>query len=201
MLDLLLTRPDVFLFWAAGLVIAVTIHEFSHAFVADRLGDPTPKALGRVTLNPLAHLDPVGTIALLIAHIGWGKPVPFDPYNLENPRRDTVLISLAGPLSNFILAILLSILYKIMPDLAFICLPMVILNVGLGVFNLIPIPPLDGSKILANLLSYDKAAQYEELTNRYGIFLLLLFLFPIAGQSLASIFISPLITLILNLLI
>ncbi len=92
----------------ASLLIAVTIHEFSHAFVADRLGDPTARSYGRLTLNPLAHLDPLGTIMLFIAHFGWGKPVPIDPYNFKYPRRDEILVSFAGPLSNFILALVFS---------------------------------------------------------------------------------------------
>src|SRR3990167_4058068 len=95
-----------------ALLSAITIHEFSHAWVADRLGDPTPRLMGRVTLNPLAHLDPIGTIALLLIGFGWGKPVQFDPFNLENPRRDSALVSLAGPLSNITLASLLSIVLR-----------------------------------------------------------------------------------------
>src|SRR3990167_4179895 len=89
--------PLLFGIWALVLVLAITIHEFSHAFVAERLGDPTARLMGRLTFNPLAHLDPIGTFALLIIGIGWGKPVPFDPFNLKNPRRDSALISLAGP--------------------------------------------------------------------------------------------------------
>ena len=97
-------------FSAIGLLIAVTIHEFSHALTADRLGDPTPRAMGRLTLNPLAHLDPLGTLMIFIAHFGWGKPVPIDPYNFKNPRRDEILVSLAGPTSNFIFMIAISLI-------------------------------------------------------------------------------------------
>ncbi|MEK7065464.1 MAG: site-2 protease family protein, partial [Patescibacteria group bacterium] len=99
MLDQLATNPLGFLFWLIALVVAITIHEFSHAYAADRLGDPTPRLQGRLTLNPLAHLDPLGTLMLLIARFGWGKPVVFDPFNLRHPRRDAAIISFAGPLS------------------------------------------------------------------------------------------------------
>src|SRR3989338_7102351 len=98
-----------------ALLSAITIHEFSHAWVADRLGDPTPRLMGRVTLNPLAHLDPIGTIALLLIGFGWGKPVPFDPFNLENPRRDSALIALAGPASNLISIFIIISLYQLFP--------------------------------------------------------------------------------------
>src|SRR3990167_2370413 len=103
------------LYFLFGLIIAITIQEFAHAFLADRLGDPTPRAQGRLTLNPLAHLDPVGTLMLLIFRFGWGKPVIFDPYNLAHPRRDAGLISLAGPVSNIILAIGLSLILRFIP--------------------------------------------------------------------------------------
>lgn len=208
MLDLLFSNPLSFLVWAGSLIVAVTIHEFAHAWVADHLGDPTPRLAGRLTLNPLAHLDPIGTLALLIAHIGWGKPVPIDPYNLKDPRKESALISLAGPLSNFILAGLLSLLVRfslVSPSLdilmAFL-LPLIILNVGLGVFNLLPVPPLDGAKIVLGFLPLDYALRYEEALSQYGIFLLILLLFPFfGGQSLVSAFISPIINLVLTLLL
>src|SRR3990167_10568404 len=93
-----------FVFFIPALLIALTVHEFSHALVADKLGDPTPRLMKRLSLNPLNHLDPIGTLMLLFFHFGWGKPVPFDPFNLRHPRRDAALISLAGPVSNLILA-------------------------------------------------------------------------------------------------
>src|SRR3989344_8883223 len=100
MLDFLLTNPVMFIVWAGALVTAITIHEFAHAWMAVYLGDPTPKLQGRLTLNPIAHLDPIGTLMLLLVRFGWGKPVQFDPYNLENPKRDSAIISLAGPGAN-----------------------------------------------------------------------------------------------------
>src|SRR3989344_291453 len=103
-----------FIFYIISLVIAITIHEFAHAFVADHLGDPTPRLQGRVTLNPLAHLDPMGTLLLFIVHFGWGKPVQFDPFNLRNPRRDAALISLAGPATNLVTATVASIVMQVL---------------------------------------------------------------------------------------
>src|SRR3989344_1658008 len=103
MFGLLFNDSLEFILWTISIVLAITIHEFAHAFAADRLGDPTPRLMGRLTLNPLAHLDPLGTLLLLIARFGWGKPVIFDPFNLRNPRRDSAIISLAGPVSNILL--------------------------------------------------------------------------------------------------
>src|SRR3990167_2193714 len=113
MLSQLVANPIVFIFWALGLILAITIHEFAHALAADRLGDPPPRLQGRLTLNPLAHLDPIGTLMLLLTRFGWGKPVQFDPFNLANPRRDAALISLAGPVSNLLTATLLSLLIRL----------------------------------------------------------------------------------------
>src|SRR3989304_8115314 len=112
-LSLLQTNPIVALAFIAGLVAAITIHEFAHAFVAYRLGDPTAKLAGRLTLNPQSHLDPIGTLALLLVGIGWGKPTPFDPFYLRNVKRDSALISVAGAASNFLLATLISLPYLI----------------------------------------------------------------------------------------
>ncbi|MGI5827982.1 MAG: site-2 protease family protein [Patescibacteria group bacterium] len=201
MIDFLFTNPVTFVIWAVSLLIAVTIHEFSHAFVADKLGDPTPRVLGRVTLNPLAHLDPLGTIALLIAHIGWGKPVPFDPYNLQNPKRDSLFIALAGPASNFILAGILALFVRFLPGISFFIIPLLIINIGLGVFNLMPVPPLDGSKILAGILPKMQALEWEQFSTRYSMILLLIFVFPFSGRSLASMIVSPIINTILNFLL
>src|SRR3989339_337614 len=114
MLSILFTNPLVFLVFALGLVLAISIHEYAHAAAADRLGDPTPRAMGRLTLNPLAHLDPVGTLVILVTGaFGWGKPSPYDPYNLRNPQRDTALIALAGPVSNLLLALGLSLIARL----------------------------------------------------------------------------------------
>lgn len=218
MIGQLFNNPIVFLFWIIALITAITIHEFSHAFTADHLGDPTPRLQGRLTLNPLAHLDPIGTILLLIARFGWGKPVVFDPYNLRNPRRDSGIISIAGPVSNFLLAsvgaLIIHILYvtrltllsnSVVGVVTYVVIallePMIMMNVMLGVFNLIPIHPLDGFKIVEALLPDELARQWHEL-QPYGFIFLLFLAFPILG-SVAPIsrVITPVINFILGILL
>lgn len=207
MLSELSTNPLSFLIWLSALLIAITIHECAHAWMADRLGDPTARLSGRLTLNPFAHLDPIGTLALLLFRLGWGKPVPVDPYNLQNPRRDSALISLAGPASNLILATILSLFLKVflisqyLNILISLILPIIVLNVSLGVFNLLPLPPLDGSKILLGILSRDLSFQVEEIFEEYGLILLILLLIPLAGSPLVARLIFPVIEFILNLLL
>lgn len=201
MIGELTSNPVGFLFWVISLVIAITIHEFSHAFAAERLGDPTPRLMGRLTLNPLAHLDPLGTIMLLIARFGWGKPVQFDPFNLRNPRRDSAIISLAGPVSNLVLAILCSIFLRLFSSYWFIVLlqPLIVLNVVLAVFNLVPIHPLDGFKIVAGILPEEYARQWAEL-ERYGMIFLIVLILPLGGgTSPISQLISPVINVLLSL--
>lgn len=138
-------------------LVALSVHEGAHALVANLLGDPTAKMEGRMTLNPIKHLDPLGTLLLFIVHFGWGKPVPINPQNLRSPLRDQALISLAGPMANFITAMLLVMIMKqfILLDISSFSITLgtiisytISLNLALMVFNLIPIPPLDGSKVL-----------------------------------------------------
>lgn len=210
MLDILL-QGDIFQFvvWVAALVVAITIHEFSHAFMADRLGDPTPRMQGRLTLNPLSHLDPLGTLMLFLVRFGWGRPVQFDPYNLANPRRDAAIISFAGPASNFILALILSLAVRFAFASDFqpmlitsIASPFILLNIILGVFNLVPIHPLDGGKILVGLLPPDIARDWDRILGQYGIVLLLILVLPIfGGVPLVSVIIGPTIAFILRLLL
>ena len=151
LINLLFSNPYAFVVIFGGIILAIGIHEAAHCFMADYLGDPTPRSLGRLTLNPLAHLDPMGTLVILVTGLfGWGKPSPFDPYNLKNPRRDIALISLAGPVSNLLLAVLLSLPLRFLSvpsSLVPIAYSLISLNINLAIFNLIPIPPLDGSKI------------------------------------------------------
>src|SRR3989339_185985 len=116
MIENLISSPLSFLASLLAIVIAISIHEFSHALAADRLGDPTPRLQGRLTINPLAHLDPIGTLMLILFRFGWGKPVQFDQFNLRNPRRDTMLISIAGPTSNLLTAVLAAILLRFLPS-------------------------------------------------------------------------------------
>lgn len=201
MLTSLFTDPLLFVIYILALFIAITIHEFSHALVADRLGDPTPRLMGRLTLNPLAHLDPLGTLMLLLVRFGWGKPVEFDPFNLKNPRRDAALISFAGPVSNLLLALVLSlpIRFSILPlFISQLLFPIILLNIILAVFNLIPIHPLDGFKIVGGFLSEEQAREWYTL-ERYGLIFLFLLILPINGVSLLSSIMNPLLNFVLFL--
>jgi len=195
--------------------LTITIHEMSHAWMADRLGDPTARLSGRLSLNPLVHYDPVGSTLLIVTVImtylgalpfpfGWAKPVPIDPYNLKDPKKDSALISLAGPLSNIIFATILSIIARIFPGGTVFNLvyPVVLLNIALAVFNLIPIHPLDGGKILLGLMDDSDARKMDLFLQRYGIMLLFLLIFPIfGGTSLISIVINPVINFLIHILL
>lgn len=205
MLNLLFSNPIAFFIFFPGLVIAITVHEFAHAFVADKLGDPTPRSQGRVTLNPLAHLDPLGTIAILLTRFGWGKPVMFDPYNLKEKQRDTALIALAGPTSNILLAKLISValnFFQLGQLFTLVGIQLLYINLALAIFNLVPISPLDGEKILSALLPKELAFEYEQFMKRYGLFVLILLIFPLfGGVSPVSRLISPIISFLANALI
>jgi len=209
MLGFLFSDPLMFLVWTGALLAAITVHEFAHAWAADRLGDPTPRLQGRLTLNPLAHLDPMGTLMLILFRFGWGKPVVFDPYNLENPKKDSALISLAGPASNFLLAIILAIILRLTMTpfspfalLASLIPPFIFLNIILGLFNLIPIHPLDGGKILVGLLPSKDAASADLFLRRYGVLILIMLIFPVfGGTSAVFYFLDPIIKFILQILL
>lgn len=203
MLDLLFSNPIIFFIVFPGLIAAITIHEFAHAWAADQLGDPTPRVQGRLTLDPRAHLDPIGTIAMLLTRFGWGKPVQFDPYNLKEPVRDAALISLAGPVSNLLFAVILALLLNFihldwLNGSLFLVL---LINVTLAIFNLVPVYPLDGSKILVALLPAGPAAEYNAFMRRYGIFVLILLIFPWGNNgSPISQLVSPVIDAIIRFL-
>ncbi len=193
-----------FIIKALIFIVALTIHEFAHAYTADKLGDPTPRSYGRLTLNPLAHLDLLGTLAIIFIGFGWARPVPFDPYNLRNPRKDSMLIALAGPASNLLLAVGLSLIIPFLPLSLFstILTYLVLGNVSLAIFNLIPIFPLDGEKILGGLLSPDLYREYSQVMAQYGTIILVLMLLPIAGgTSPISALISPVISFVAGLLL
>ena len=162
--------PLGMLWFLLGLVVAITVHEASHAWVAYKLGDSTAKLAGRITLNPLAHLDPMGTLFLFLVGFGWGIPVPINPYNFKNPKWDQLFVSLAGPGANLILAILLSALYRLLPTP--LLLAIIAVNLILMIFNLLPIPPLDGSKVLRIFMSEEAFFNLQ----RMGLPILLLIL-------------------------
>jgi len=157
-LDTLFQNPTVFLVWLAAIIIPIALHEFSHALAATLQGDPTPKSMGRLTLNPLAHIDPMGIILLIVAGFGWGKPTPYNPMNLKNHRFGPAIIAFAGPLSNLIMILIFGLFLKTVihlgaENLLVIFLAALIqINIILMIFNLIPIPPLDGSKVLFSFL-------------------------------------------------
>lgn len=145
-----LQYPELILYIPVSLIIGITVHEFMHAWTANYLGDSTPGRAGRITLNPFAHLDPLGTLALLFLGFGWGKPVPINPNNFKNPRLGSALTSLAGPLTNLLLADILALTYRfsgLTTDTlgGRVILAIIFYNLLLMIFNLIPIPPLDGS--------------------------------------------------------
>lgn len=170
-----------------GIIIAMVVHEFAHARVAYALGDFTPKLAGRLTLNPAAHIDPIGLLMLLVAHFGWAKPVQINPYNFSNPRRDDLLVSLAGPAANLITAFLTVIVMVLLVKMDFemsrgmnlVLSLIMIININFAIFNMIPIPPLDGFHVLRNVLPYELARQLEGLERYSMIFLIIILMTPI----------------------
>lgn len=185
MLDILIN----YLYIIPAALIAIMLHEIAHGLVSYWLGDPTPKRQGRLSLNPAKHLDPIGTLCLIFFHVGWAKPVMVNPEYYKNRKWGMALVALAGPVTNFILSFVSIFIFGLiikmtytMPDLP-IALQILlnffqylaIINLGLGIFNLIPIPPLDGSKILGAFLS-DKAYDMYMKIQQYGFLLLAGFL-------------------------
>lgn len=205
MIALLFSNPLAFLTAFPALLLSISTHEFAHAWAADKLGDPTPRYQGRLTLDPRAHLDPLGVIALLLTRFGWGKPVQFDPYNLREPIRDTAIIAVAGPIVNLLIASVAAVILKVwigMPDwLVLSLVQTVLINITLAVFNFVPVHPLDGSKILTALLPASTALEYQTFMERYGLFVLVALLLPWNGQSPLSSLISPVIALVSRILL
>lgn len=179
------------------LVFSAVIHEFSHGWMANHLGDPTAKHMGRLTLNPIPHIDLMGSVLvplfLIIANVGiifaWAKPVPYNPYNLRDKKNGEMLVALAGPVSNLIVAVIFGIIVQIMMmqgiDSSIIMLfgLIIFINIILAIFNLLPIPPLDGSKILFHFLPYSMRGVRETL-ERHGMLILLIFIFFLSGFRL-----------------
>lgn len=192
----------------ALLLVAMTVHEFAHGWVAYKLGDSTAKYSGRLTLNPLAHIDPLGTIILPVVLFittggrfvfGAAKPVPINYRALKNPKRDIIWVGLSGPAANFIFAVFLSIAWRFMPHSAilnFIFETIISINVLLGVFNLVPIPPLDGSRLVMGLLPDEAARRYAAI-EPYGFILIIAFI----GLGIFNVLIEPVVRSILSWLL
>lgn len=192
-----------------AVLIAITFHEYAHAYVADKLGDDTPRRQGRLTLNPFAHIDPYGLILMLTVGFGWGKPVEINPNNFTRKvtlRKGNALVSIAGPCMNFILAIVFSIIYGLVmrfgsnfilttygTAIVNILQYIITMNVGLGVFNLIPLPPLDGSKVLFAFLPLKARDWYERNERMLYILFLIIWITPIS-----SMIVAPFIRVISN---
>lgn len=176
MIELLFSDPLAYLMMAVSIMIAFGMHEYSHAQMADVLGDSTARSAGRLTVNPLAHFDPFGALMLFLVGFGWGKPVPFNPLNLRNRRWGSGLVGLAGPASNFILAIIVGLVFQFFPlansGLVNFFATFVWLNIMLGVFNLIPVPPLDGSHLLVSFFP-SLGEKLEDFFLAGGVFTLL----------------------------
>ncbi|OGH23153.1 MAG: hypothetical protein A3F31_04140 [Candidatus Levybacteria bacterium RIFCSPHIGHO2_12_FULL_38_12] len=184
----------------AILVFSAILHEVAHGFVADRFGDPTPRLSGRLTLNPKSHIDPFMSIILPLLLLmsgssvifGAAKPVPIDPFNLKEGRKDVALVALSGPLTNALLAIVASLLFKALgygffpAFLSYILIKIIDINLLLAIFNLLPIPPLDGSKVFALLLPEREANAYVSLSSIGMFILFFLLLFPIGNFSLGN---------------
>jgi Zn-dependent protease len=197
-LYLLRNDPQLFVAFVVAIVVAITVHEFSHAAVATLEGDDTARSAGRLTLNPLSHLDPLGSIFLVLVGFGWGRPTPFNPARLRNRRVGAALVGLAGPASNLLLALLAALALRLSHPQGIdvfeagsqlnvqLLLRFVQLNVLLGVFNLLPIPPLDGSRLLSILLPPSRQ-RIVYFLDQYGIFLLMGLLF-LAPGLLAPVF-------------
>ena len=194
--DLILSVPAV--------LLAITVHEFGHAFAADKLGDDTPLRQGRLSLNPFDHVDPLGLAMLLFAHIGWGKPVQIDPRNYNrniSVEKADAIVSFAGPLMNFITAIVFALIYCaimkfagavfVMSKIGIIIISIIIyiitMNIGLGVFNLIPLPPLDGSKIFLPILPHNAKSWFIEHEQTFYFIFLIIWITGIAGRLISPI--------------
>ncbi|WP_322904912.1 site-2 protease family protein [Paenibacillus campi] len=202
--NLLFVRLDVLPFYVLALVIGFTVHEFSHAYFASKFGDPTAKMLGRVTLNPAAHIDIFGMILLLIAGFGWARPVPVNRANFDRPRLMGIVVSAAGPVSNLLLALVTAIIYYALNyfgligsfannriDIAIYTFVqyMILMNCFLFVFNLIPLPPLDGYRILTDLLPPRISAKLQGMEQwALLLFLLVVFLPPLKAYTIQPLY-------------
>jgi Zn-dependent protease len=205
MIRLLMAQPELVPIFIVAFLAALTIHEFSHGYSAFVLGDDTAKRYGRLTLNPLKHLDFVGALMFLFVGIGWAKPVPINPYNFKDMKIGTALTAAAGPASNFLVAIIVAMIYHLIPNppasLASALYLIAYINVLLGLFNLLPIPPLDGSKIIGGFLSDEMFFKWMQWEQKGAYLLMIIFgiSFLLRIPIFATIIFPPL-QLILGLL-
>lgn len=184
------------LFSLPGIIVAITFHEIAHGLAAESMGDTTARDAGRLSLNPLAHLDPIGLLSMVLFRFGWAKPVPVNSANFRNRRKGIILVSLAGCIANLVLGFIsLFALYLVRPIaneyLYMILYYMYLYNIVFAVFNLIPIPPLDGSQILMEFLPYKAQLTYDKIS-RYSYLILLVFVFT----GLFGIIINPIVNVI-----
>ena len=196
-----------YIYIVVAALFAIILHEIAHGLVSTWLGDPTPKRQGRLSLNPLKHLDPIGTLCLILFHVGWAKPVVVNPDYYKNKKRGMALVALAGPLMNFLLAIFSIIIMAIFVKVNAYSNVLIIIynfllyfsviNLGLGLFNLIPIPPLDGSRILGAFLKDDTYEQYMKY-ERYGFIIIAILLALSSLRGNGTSFISELVDIIFN---
>ena len=178
-----------------GLIIALVIHEYAHARVAVAMGDFTPKLTGRLTLNPMAHIDPIGLLMLLVARFGWAKPVMVNPRNFRDMKKGNILVALAGPAANFLTAFvtlfIMMVLFKFgmlnTVGIKTVLSMIVLFNINFGIFNLIPLPPLDGSKILLEFLPGELAYKYMGLERYSFIILIILIMTPVLSSILVPL--------------
>lgn len=189
-LNLILSLP--------GILIAISFHEMAHGFAADAMGDPTPKLAGRLTLNPLKHIDPIGLISMLLLRFGWAKPVPVNPNYFKNRKKGMIVVALSGCLTNLLLGFIgMAAFFAVIPLNNSILLTILqyiyLYNVMFAVFNLLPIPPLDGSQVLGVCLSPSARQKYEAFS-RYGMILLLILMFT----GVFGMIITPIVNLIIN---
>lgn len=185
---------SVMIYTVPALLIAITIHEYAHAQTAEAMGDPTPRLMGRLTFNPLAHLDILGAVMLVLFHFGWAKPVAINPNNFRNRREGMIKVALAGPAANLFLCFLAELIMVVMnrldiltPGVGAFLLWTMQYNVWFAFFNLLPVPPLDGSRLLCEILPADKAYKFESFVGAYGFYILI----ALVASGIISYILTP----------